>query len=647
MTSRFLLALTATLLVLGAAWPALAQAETQVRIREVDVETDGGTQLVVSVTGANTPDVLDASAFSVTENGDKVELVEVKPLFDSEITVDIVVALVLDLSGSTVGEPLAAAKQAAKAFVNAVTADGIEVMLVTFGDEEQLVLEATEDAGALVSAIDELEAPPDAETAFFDGVALAADQLAQIEAQRNILVFTDGADTASQLGLPGAIEAALAADSSVNTVFLQGTSEFDPEVVDRLADATGGTVLSAASTDDLAAAFDEVVARLASQYVLSYESAYTTAEELSFTVSVSADGVSGSDSAVALNTRIPPPPDARAVTIEPPGFFGEPIVRDVGIYGAGATVALVLGLLLVRPSSGGGRLLRRSLEVQTRGTDKVSRSGAGGLSATAIGKRAVSMVDQLPKPEGSDEKLQLLIDRAYWPLRSSEFILICVGSAIGGLAVGWGLFGSAVFGVLMLIVGAIVPYLVLKVAVQRRQSAFESMLPDTLQLMAGSLKAGYGMLQAIDTVEKESGEPMSTEFRRVLTEARLGLAVEDALDAMAERVGSEDFKWVVVAINIQRKIGGNLAELLETVAETLRQREQVRRQIKVLSAEGRLSAAVLVGLPFGLVGYLMLVNPEYLRPLFTESRGQLMIAVGLVLMGIGIAWMRKIIKIEV
>jgi len=125
------------------------------------------------------------------------------------------------------------------------------------------------------------------------------------------------------------------------------------------------------------------------------------------------------------------------------------------------------------------------------------------------------------------------------------------------------------------------------------------------------------------------------------------MPVEDALNSMAERVGGDDFRWVVLAINIQRQVGGNLAALLTTVSNTLREREMVRRQIKVLSAEGRLSAIILVALPFLLAGYISIVNPGYLQQLFHATVGKIMIVIGVVLMTIGIAWMRKIIKIDV
>jgi tight adherence protein B len=172
-------------------------------------------------------------------------------------------------------------------------------------------------------------------------------------------------------------------------------------------------------------------------------------------------------------------------------------------------------------------------------------------------------------------------------------------------------------------------------------------LPDTLQLLAGTLRSGYAILQAIDTIVKETEAPMSTEFQRVLTEARLGLPLGDSLEAMAERVDSDDFRWVVVAMNIQRQTGGNLAELLETVSETLRGRAQTRRQIQVLSAEGKLSAIILVALPFLLLFYMLLTNPVYLAPLVTTFAGAVMSVGAVVLIVIGVFWMSRMIKIDV
>ena len=176
---------------------------------------------------------------------------------------------------------------------------------------------------------------------------------------------------------------------------------------------------------------------------------------------------------------------------------------------------------------------------------------------------------------------------------------------------------------------------------------FLAQLPDTLQLIAGSLSAGYSMPQAIDTVVREADQPIAAEFNRALVEARLGVPIEDALDRVAERMHSRDFGWVVMAVRIQREVGGNLAKLLTTVAATLRERERLRRQVKVLSAEGRLSAWILGLLPPVFSVYLLLTQPTYLKPLVTEPLGILLLSLGLTLLAVGVLWMRKAIKVEV
>ena len=143
--------------------------------------------------------------------------------------------------------------------------------------------------------------------------------------------------------------------------------------------------------------------------------------------------------------------------------------------------------------------------------------------------------------------------------------------------------------------------------------------------MSGSLSAGLSLAQSVDTVVREGTEPIAGEFRRVLVETRLGVALEDALEGVAERFESKDFDWVVMAIRIQREVGGNLAELLDTVAATMREREYLRRQVAALAAEGKLSAYVLGGLPPLFMVYLLLTNRDYVMPMFTEPLGWVML----------------------
>ena len=148
----------------------------------------------------------------------------------------------------------------------------------------------------------------------------------------------------------------------------------------------------------------------------------------------------------------------------------------------------------------------------------------------------------------------------------------------------------------------------------RRRKAFNRGLPETLQLMSGSLAAGLSLAQSVDTIVREGPEPIAGEFKRVLVETRLGVTLEEALDGIAERFESKDFEWVVMAIRIQRQVGGNLAELLDTVAGTMREREYIRRQVAALAAEGKLSAYVLGGLPPLFLVYLLLTNRDYVMP---------------------------------
>jgi tight adherence protein B len=207
--------------------------------------------------------------------------------------------------------------------------------------------------------------------------------------------------------------------------------------------------------------------------------------------------------------------------------------------------------------------------------------------------------------------------------------------------------GSFLAGIIGVIIGVVGPLLFLTVREERRRAAFLTQLPDTLQLIAGSLSAGYSMPQAIDTVVKEGAPAVAGEFNRVLVETRLGMPIEDALEGVAHRMRSVDFAWVVMAIRIQREVGGNLAEVLTTVADTLRERERIRRQVQVLSAEGRLSAVILGGLPPLFAVYLLLVRKEYIKVLWHESAGIAMLVIAVVLLTIGAFWLRKVVRVEV
>ena len=248
---------------------------------------------------------------------------------------------------------------------------------------------------------------------------------------------------------------------------------------------------------------------------------------------------------------------------------------------------------------------------------------------------------------GFSDRLDAELEAAGVSLRSGEFVVASAVAALVFGVIGAAILRNAFLALIVAGVGAAFPTLLLRSALGKRADHLREQLPDVLTIMASSLRAGHSFMQALDTVAKEIAQPAATEFQRVVAEIRLGRPAEDALEALAERVGSADFMWAVLAVNIQREVGGNLAEILDNVADTLRERATLRRQIKVLTAEGRLSAWVLALLPVGIALYMTAANPHYIGLLVTTTIGRVMLAGGLLLMGVGIYWMRRIVDIDV
>ena len=316
----------------------------------------------------------------------------------------------------------------------------------------------------------------------------------------------------------------------------------------------------------------------------------------------------------------------------------------VGVAGFLAALALNSSVIDARDSR-----VRRRLSFYTL-TGRGSRSEpiSTALGDSSVARSAVQIAGRLVGSRDLDVRLGRRLDGAGVPLKPAEWIVVQVMSA-AVLAVLFGLLGggSAVAAVLGLLIGIGVPigYLVIKES--RRSLAFLEQLPDTLQLIAGSLTVGHSLAQAMDAVVREERQPMSIEFNRALVETRLGMPVEDALEGISTRMDSQDFAWIVMAIRIQREVGGNLAEILTTVAATIRERERLRRQVRGLSAEGRLSAWILGGLPPIFATYLILVRPTYIKPLFTDPIGVALLAVMIVLMITGVVWLSRLVKVEV
>jgi len=261
-------------------------------------------------------------------------------------------------------------------------------------------------------------------------------------------------------------------------------------------------------------------------------------------------------------------------------------------------------------------------------------------NVTAFGKR-------FAEARGFSDRLDAELEAAGVSLRSGEFVVISVAAALIFGVLGAALLRNPFLALIVAGFGGAFPTLLLRMALNKRADHLREQLPDVLSIMAASLRAGHSFLQSLDTVAKEIAQPAASEFQRVVAEIRLGRPAEDALEALAERVGSADFKWAVLAVNIQREVGGNLAEILDTVADTLRERAMLRRQVRVLTAEGRLSAWVLALLPIAIGLYMAAVNPSYIGLLVTTTVGLVMLGTAIAMMVLGILWMRKIVNIDV
>jgi tight adherence protein B len=274
--------------------------------------------------------------------------------------------------------------------------------------------------------------------------------------------------------------------------------------------------------------------------------------------------------------------------------------------------------------------------------------GGGGIDApeTAVVQQAVAMTTKIAEHYGLLERTETLLEEADIPLRAGELLFYTPAFAIL-------LFFllAVLVGPLFALIGAVVmcvaPIAFLNNRVRARRLKFERQLPDTLTLLASSLRAGFSLMQGLEAVAQEIADPMQKELQRVFTEVRLGRPVEDALGDAADRMDSNDLRWTVMAIRIQREVGGNLAVLLDTVSDTMVKRERVRRELRALTAEGRLSAIVLSLVSPVLALAIWLIQPDYLKPLVHDFLGILGLSVAVVLSIVGWFWLRRIVDIEV
>ena len=548
--------------------------------------------------------------------------------------------LVVDTSQSMEGDRFAAAKAAAHAYLAAVPAD-VYVGIVSFADSVNTDLAPTLDRSAANSIVDGLTLTK--KTHLYDGVVQGV-QVAGTEGQRSMLVLSDGADN-SKTPIDTAIAAVKDGNVLTDVVALERSGpRADLAALQQITQAGNGQVISTDPTA-LQAAFAEEADVLARQ-ILVTASLPDGFDKTEGSIKVTLPTADGAITAEAFSSVQPGArklaPQARSWT--PPSW---------ALYAGPGALAVGLMFLVL--------LLAPKKHAQLNAADRVTRyteaqaaggrpDGASSLLDTDVTFAAAkeTAANVLRRNQDLDARISARLQAAGSELKSSEWLLIHGGlffvSGLTGLLLGG---GNLLVGFLFVLVGLFAPWMYLGFRRGRRRKAFNSGLPDTLQLMSGSLAAGLSLAQSVDTIVREGAEPIASEFRRVLVETRLGVSLEDALEGIAERFDSKDFEWVVMAIKIQRQVGGNLAELLDTVAATMREREYVRRQVAALAAEGKLSAWVLGGLPPLFMIYLLLTNYDYVIVMFQKPLGWAMLAGAATILAVGVFWMSRLVKVEV
>lgn len=615
-------------------------------IEQVDAQPDGRTSVTLSVSGLPAGTTLDVSEFDVIENGEAVADVAVgdrEVVGDDQVVPAVVLAI--DTSGSLRGSAIAATRAAASELATDITLSGGLIGVVGFASDVETVSRLTDDPAAAVGPIGELEA--DGATRLYDGVARALRLAATHDGPADVIVFSDGEDNGSTTTLGDVQALATDAEIPVTTVRLEGEDGFTSSAVDAMADTSGGRVIRVDAVEDLDGAFAAVSTDLRNRVTLSWTAPPSTEREARLNVVATYRGLE--DTPLTDGQSLPNP---RLVEVTPPrevagrgpliAAFATTTGLVVGLVMLGVAVAL-LGFVLLGAAVDRQRASRidRRLSIYEEGAAPSEQD----TRPRSITERVADVVDVVPRPSTFDVRLARRIEQADWPMRVGELLLLSLSfGLLFFLFVVLTIDAPWPLGLVMSVIGLALPFAALEFAVRRRQRRFADQLPDVLQVIGGALRAGHAFGTAVEGAVQEVAEPASEELRRASVEARLGRPMDEALLDVAARTDSEDLTWVVSALAVQREVGGNLAEVLGNVADTLRARASVRRQVQALSAEGRLSANIIAAIPFLMFVVLTVISPDYMSLLFSEPLGRVMIGIGLTLLVAGVIWLRRLVR---
>jgi tight adherence protein B len=630
--------------------PIKAQQPEDISIKKIDFGDYPQVNIYISLREGSDLEYMNLKQedFVVLENGEEVSNLSIKSL--EEISEPIGIVLVMDTSGSMRGQPINDAINAASFVVDEMR-DIDKIAVVGFSDDVVVHSYFTSDHKKLKDSISEIEAK--GETALFDGIYDSCElfRSGYNLKYKYLVVLSDGTDTVSSHTSEDVIDIALQEDVGIYSIALL-SSEFNPEVIENISESTGGEMLTAVDSDELEELYGSISKKIINQYKISYTSQWPSTENIDISVDIKKSGISGSTGVSYENPYYSSPP--RRIVFDYKNYllltlFNIWWVKIVLFAAVFLAVTFFLySIVLFIPAR------RQTLK------DKAGKYGLGtGLEQVEgepgygeeTGRKGftgwiVGIVSKFASRRGFVELFESRLERAGLTLRAPEFIALHLFLVLAITMTVYYFSGNFLLTVVFLIVAVLSPFLFLNLKTSQRLKRFHEQLPDALQLISGSLKAGYSFNQALSMVVDESKPPLGEEFRRILSEMRMGITEKQALENTSKRIKSEYFDWTVMAINVQREVGGNLAEIMETISSTIRERDRVMNRIKALTSEGRLSAIILIALPIVLGILLMVMNRVYISLLFTTKLGLTMLLVSGVIMIIGIIWILKIIQIK-
>ena len=575
------------------------------------------------------PVAATAAPPTLTENGNAVVGLQATNLASTK---SVVVAI--DRSRSMAGAKLADALDAARAFLHTKSPTD-RVSVVAFGSKAVQLTTFSQSTADADDALRLLKVDAVNGTALYDALQLSASSLrSQVGRARVVVLLTDGKDVSSQTSLQTALTTAHDTGTLVYPIGVGGDSA-TVAPLKQMARETGGSFKSAASSASLHAVYSSIAGELKRTWRVEYVTAARPGDKLHLRVLLNPEGAASTDVTIPGSSAPGPAGDA----------LPSPLYSSIG----GLLLTMLVAFLVLTAcgflfATAKGSWVKTRLAPHVEGSRKARKrekgqrlaAFAGLFRATedAFGHRRVWL------------HLQRKLERADLPLRTVEFAYLIVGCGFA-LALFAAVSGRPSLQILIaLAIGGAIPYFFVSFKAKSRMNAFDDQLPDLLVTLAASLKAGHSFKQGIQTIVDEGHEPASKELGRVITDTRLGRPMDEALAETAERIGSKNFSFVITAVTIQRQVGGSLAGLFDMVADTVRQRQQFARKIKGLTAMGRASAYVLVGLPFFIAAALTLLNPSYMAPLYNTSTGHMLIIGGLVMMAFGSLILKKLVSFK-